>query len=209
MSFARRFIDSARNGLNSLVDKVAADDTPLSHVSESELQAELRDRAEARKSADKKPGDNPVARMAGASDAARSARDKAASDREQRILGVRRQREKSERDAHERAFRDAEARARRQTSSRPRAPGATGPRPKRPGFGFRPKDDKLTAAYKQLEIEPGAAMPEIKSQFRKLMRKFHPDRHAGNPKKQKAATELTMRITSAYNVIDEHMSKKK
>ena len=209
MSFARRIIDSARNGLNSLVDKLAVDDTPLSHVSESDLQAELADRATARKSAGKQPGDNPVARMAGASDAARRARDKATSEREQRILGARQQREKFEREAHERAFRDAEARARRQSSSRPRAPGAAGPRPRRPGFGFRPKDDALTAAYKQLEIEPGAAMPEIKSQFRKLMRKFHPDRHSGNPKKQKAATELTMRITAAYNVIDEHMSKKK
>ena len=209
MSFTRRFINSARDGLNSIVDKVAADDTPLSHVSEGDLQAELQDRVKARKSANRDPGANPIARMAGASDAARKAREQAANKREGRILGARRRREKVEREAHERAFRDAQAQAKRQASKK-RPTGSTNRRRRRrQGFPFQPKNSKLDAAFKQLEVERDASMADVKKQFRKLMRKFHPDRHAGNPKKQKAATELTMRITSAYHTIDEHMSKNK
>jgi DnaJ-domain-containing protein 1 len=214
MSFARRVIDSARSGLNSIVDKVAADDTPLSHVSESDLHHELEDRKAARKGKQPSHEDNPVAKMAGASAAAHKLREKAASERERRILGARRKREKVEREAHERSFREAKARAAKENTARRRSrPGTSGSsgkkRRRRTGFPFQPKNDKLSAAYKQLEIEEGSSISEIKSQFRKLMRKYHPDRHAGNPKKQKAATELTMRITSAYNVIDTHLSKKK
>jgi len=40
------------------------------------------------------------------------------------------------------------------------------------------------------------------------MRKYHPDMHAGNPGKQKAATELSMRVTSAYNGLVAHYDKK-
>lgn len=212
MSFARRVIDSARSGLNSIVDKVAADDTPLSHVSGADLHHEVEDRQAAKKDNPRAPGDNPLARLAAATPAARKAREKAAKEREHRILGARRKREKVEREAHDRAFREAKARAARENASsrRARSTGSSRKtRSRRSGFPFRPKDDKLAAAYKQLELEQGASVGEIKSQFRKLMRKYHPDRHAGNPKKQKAATELTMRITSAYNVIDEHLSKKK
>jgi DnaJ-class molecular chaperone len=35
------------------------------------------------------------------------------------------------------------------------------------------------------------------------MRKYHPDMHAGNPQMQKAAHELSMRVTAAYNGLSE------
>ena len=50
-----------------------------------------------------------------------------------------------------------------------------------------------------LDLQPGADMAQIKTAYRQLMRKYHPDMHAGNPQKQKAATELSMRVTTAYN----------
>ena len=43
--------------------------------------------------------------------------------------------------------------------------------------------------------------------YRQLMRKYHPDMHAGNPQKQKAATELSMRVTAAYNGLVAHLEK--
>jgi DnaJ-class molecular chaperone len=51
-------------------------------------------------------------------------------------------------------------------------------------------------------------MAQIKSSYRQLMRKYHPDMHAGNPHKQKAANELSMRVTSAYNGLVSHIEKK-
>jgi DnaJ like chaperone protein len=51
-------------------------------------------------------------------------------------------------------------------------------------------------------------MSAIKTAYRQLMRKYHPDMHAGNPAKQKAATELSMKVTTAYNGLVEHFEKK-
>ena len=59
-----------------------------------------------------------------------------------------------------------------------------------------------------LDLAPGAEMSQIKSSYRQLMRKYHPDMHAGNPQKQKAATELSMRVTTAYNSLVDHLEKK-
>ena len=59
-----------------------------------------------------------------------------------------------------------------------------------------------------LDLQAGADMAQIKTSYRQLMRKYHPDMHAGNPQKQKAATELSMRVTTAYNSLVEHLEKK-
>jgi curved DNA-binding protein CbpA len=32
-----------------------------------------------------------------------------------------------------------------------------------------------------------------------MMRKYHPDMHSGNPDKQRLATDLSQRLTTAYN----------
>ena len=62
--------------------------------------------------------------------------------------------------------------------------------------------------YKTLGVEPGTDPATIKAAYRKLMRKYHPDVHAGDPSKLKAATELSMRVTTAYNGLTAHLDKK-
>src|SRR5262249_37785520 len=54
----------------------------------------------------------------------------------------------------------------------------------------------------------GAPFDEVKSAYRKLMRKYHPDLHNQSPKKQKAATELSMQVTQAYNALEKWLDKK-
>ena len=53
--------------------------------------------------------------------------------------------------------------------------------------------------YKTLDLPYGAEFAEVKSAYRKLMRKYHPDRYASDPEKYKAATEVAQKITEAYN----------
>jgi DnaJ-domain-containing protein 1 len=79
-------------------------------------------------------------------------------------------------------------------SSRPPRPGST--------------EAQLAEWYKVLDLQAGADLAQIKSAYRQLMRKYHPDMHAGNPQKQKAATELSMRVTTAYNGLMSHLEKK-
>lgn len=50
-----------------------------------------------------------------------------------------------------------------------------------------------------LELGPEATQDEIRRSYRKLMRKYHPDRFASDPEKYKAATEVARKITEAYN----------
>ena len=82
--------------------------------------------------------------------------------------------------------------------------GGGSSRPPRPGSA----DAQVAEWYRILDLSVGAEMSQIKTSYRQLMRKYHPDMHAGNPQKQKAATELSMRVTAAYNGLVAHLEKK-
>lgn len=63
-------------------------------------------------------------------------------------------------------------------------------------------DDELRRAYAALEVPYGADFATVRRSYRALMRKYHPDRHAGSPEKQKSATELAQKLTLAYKAIE-------
>ena len=53
--------------------------------------------------------------------------------------------------------------------------------------------------YKALDVEQGADLATVRKAYRKLLLQYHPDRFANDPDKQKAATEVTRKLTEAYN----------
>lgn len=59
--------------------------------------------------------------------------------------------------------------------------------------------------YRTLELEPGADLRTVRKAYRKLLLKYHPDRHASDPEKYKAATEITRRLTEAYNGLTRYL----
>jgi DnaJ-domain-containing protein 1 len=61
------------------------------------------------------------------------------------------------------------------------------------------RDPQLARLYAQLECPYGADMTTVRKHYRQMMRKYHPDMHSGHPEKQRLATELTQKLTSAYN----------
>jgi DnaJ-domain-containing protein 1 len=217
VSITRRIIDTARSSINSVMERIVVDDTPLSHVDEADLQRELEQRLAAHKTKPQSPADNPVARMAGASPEARAQRKAMADKRAARVQAARAKRERAAQAAQEEFFRRAREQERQQASQGPRASrpsgSAGGSSSSRGSTGrsspFQPQGDKLAEYYKVLDLPYGADFPEVKASYRKLMRKYHPDRHVGNPKKLKAATELSMRVTQAYNALEEHLKNKK
>jgi hypothetical protein len=217
LSITRRIIDSARSGINSVMERIAADDTPLSHVEEAELQRELEQRLVAREAGARAPTDNPRARMAGSSAEAREQRAALAAKRAARVNAAREKRERAAQAAQDEFFRRAREQARQQANRSAGASGASsgassGAGAGRAGAGhgspFRRQDEKIAEYYKVLDLPYGADFAQVKSTYRKLMRKYHPDRHVGNPKKLKAATELSMRVTQAYNALEEHLKGK-
>jgi DnaJ-domain-containing protein 1 len=89
------------------------------------------------------------------------------------------------------------------------ASGAGGGSSRPGGFSGFGRNDKIDKAYRTLDLPVGASFAEVKTQYRKLMRKYHPDMHsAASAGKQKAANELSMQVTQAYNLLDEHLNRK-
>lgn len=210
MSITRRILESAQSGLSRLTSLVIVDDEPLSHVESAMLGAELTARKAARARASRGPLDNPLAKLATSEPAARAARERAARERAARVHRERDERAARQRAEADEAFRRMKEQAARGGGARPASGGGSSSggsgssRPPRPGSS----EAQVADWYKVLDLQTGADLAQIKSAYRQMMRKYHPDMHAGNPQKQKAATELSMRVTTAYNGLVAHLEKK-
>jgi len=80
-----------------------------------------------------------------------------------------------------------------------------------PGRTSPPKqgDDPLARYYANLEIKPGADRKEVKTAWKRMMKKYHPDLHDSDPEKRKTAEELTRRLTESYQILDKELAKHK
>ena len=217
MSITRRILEGAQSGFSRLTSLVIVDDEPLSHVEGPALQAELTMRKAARARAPRAVLDNPLAKLATSDPASRAARAAAATERSSRIHRERDERAARQRAAADEAFRRMKEQAARSaggggagassgssgTSSSSGSRGYSG-RPPRPGSS----EAQVHEWYRVLDLQVGSDMAQIKTSYRQMMRKYHPDMHAGSPQKQKAATELSMRVTTAYNGLVAHFEKK-
>ena len=65
--------------------------------------------------------------------------------------------------------------------------------------GSRPSVVQRAKWFRTLELAPDASQEEIRKAYRRLMRKYHPDRWASDEEKFKAASEVARKITEAYN----------
>jgi DnaJ-domain-containing protein 1 len=211
VSITQRILESAQSQWSKLTSLVIVDEEPLSHIEGPALQAELAARKAARAAAKPAaPSENPIARIAGSGDVARQARDRAAAARRIRVTKERDERAAKQKAAADDAFRRMKDEARTGGSGTSGRSGqssysGSGGRPPRPGSS----EAQLLEWYKTLDVPVGADLAQIKSSYRQLMRKYHPDMHAGNPQKEKAATELSLRVTTAYNGLVEHLEKNK
>ena len=90
-------------------------------------------------------------------------------------------------EAWERAFEEARARGHDGGSSR-----------------GRPSARDIENWHRTLEVPVGADFDTIRKSYRRLMAKYHPDKYASDPDKYAAATEVTRKITGAYNGLKNH-----
>lgn len=208
----RELFEGAKTRISELAQMVVVDDEPLSHVDGAALDAELKARRAWREKRQRKPEDHPVAKIAASGAAARAQRERLATERGRVVHKERDERAAKAKQAADDAFRRVKEQAARggpsytSSSSSTSSSGWGGStRPPRPG------SDEAKAAewYRTLDLSPGADVTQIKSSYRQLMRKYHPDLHGGSAQKQKAATELSMRVTQAYNGLIEYLEKKK
>ena len=67
-----------------------------------------------------------------------------------------------------------------------------------PGGRPRPIPEELRKDFGELGLTPEASAEECKIAYKKLLKQYHPDRHANNPEYTKKATEKTARVNTAY-----------
>ena len=81
-------------------------------------------------------------------------------------------------------------------------------------FGFDPPPPRtggsgqktLRDYYANLEVPFGSDMDTVKDSYKKLMRKYHPDRHSKNAETEALATDLSQEITRAFQAIESYLT---
>lgn len=99
--------------------------------------------------------------------------------------------------------RQAREEVERVTSRTRRPEPRTSAPPRRTAAG----DDAIRKAYAALEVPAGSNLETVKHSYRRLMRKYHPDLNAGSKEKQRAATDLSQRLTEAYKILEKHLRR--
>ena len=61
--------------------------------------------------------------------------------------------------------------------------------------------------YDALEVRQGASFEEIKMAYKNAIKKYHPDRFANDPQKQKYAIELAQKLNEAYTYFKKKFGK--
>ena len=68
---------------------------------------------------------------------------------------------------------------------------------------------ELRRYYANLELPFGAPLDEVNQAYRRLMRQYHPDRYPDDPARRQLATQLTQKLTRAYNEIKQELRRHK
>jgi DnaJ-class molecular chaperone len=66
---------------------------------------------------------------------------------------------------------------------------------------------KVRQAYARLEVPYGAGLDIVRPAYRRLMRKYHPDRHSGDTQREKLATEIAQKLTAAYDLLVDYLER--
>lgn len=59
--------------------------------------------------------------------------------------------------------------------------------------------------YANLEVPFGSDLETVKASYRRLMRKYHPDRYANDAEKEATATRLSQELSLAYQAVQEYL----
>jgi DnaJ-domain-containing protein 1 len=176
VSIGKRLVDMVRSNLTALLDRTGGEGeasriaAPIEELSDEDLERELL-RRRARRSAAERAADSAL------EDEAWEEVERATRDGSERYRTVGR---------------------RSGTYRRPSGGPASAPGGAR-RHAAPVHDPRLAQLYAQLECPYGADFTTVRKHYRALMLKYHPDMHSGRPDKQRLATELSQRLTLAYN----------
>lgn len=67
--------------------------------------------------------------------------------------------------------------------------------------------ESLRKDFANLEVPFGAGLEQARAAHRRLIRAYHPDRHATNPDKYRIANQITQRVNYSYQRIKQFYEK--
>ena len=67
--------------------------------------------------------------------------------------------------------------------------------------------DSLKEDFANLEVPFGSSLSKVKASYKKLLRQYHPDKHANDPEKLKIATEIAKKINVSFQKIESYYKK--
>lgn len=113
-----------------------------------------------------------------------------------------------------RLYEVARTRLRDAYASEPRGPGSTPPRDTPEDQGGAPRheqvftdqEDPFAQYYANLEIPQGSDLNTARRAWKRLMKRYHPDLHSGDPERVKVANELSAKLTEAYRALEVKLS---
>ena len=70
--------------------------------------------------------------------------------------------------------------------------------------GSDAKDARLASYYRMLELPYGAPTYNVKASYKRLMKKYHPDKFQSDEQRQ-TATELVKKLNEAYTELTKHL----
>ena len=75
------------------------------------------------------------------------------------------------------------------------------------GAAVRPRPFGLLQDFKNLEVAPDADFETVRKSYTRLLKVYHPDRHAGNSEKQQTATEITKQLNESFRRIKQYLGR--
>ncbi len=67
--------------------------------------------------------------------------------------------------------------------------------------------DLVVQAYRRLEVPVGSDLATVKAGYRRVMKRYHPDRHSADPGKVRIATEVAAGLSEAYSRLEDHLGR--
>jgi DnaJ-class molecular chaperone len=68
---------------------------------------------------------------------------------------------------------------------------------------------EVAAAYRALEVPVGSSRAEVKTSYRRLMKKYHQDRFENDPDRRATAGEVSKRLNRAYERVTDYLDEQK
>ena len=79
--------------------------------------------------------------------------------------------------------------------------GRTRPASSHGGSRSASPPESLRGDYANLEVPFGADSETVRRSYKRLVLRYHPDRHGGSPEKQRVATEITKKVNESFERI--------